>query len=301
MQNVTYENNPTPIFNPNEAARRYFSKNKDKKRKVDSGILNIVLTVFCFTDEDELAKILRSEEKVYIDMLSISASLIKEMEFKGTPEETIDTKIESEFEILHNKNWIVYRPCSNSGLFLVERSINPYTILIISRLTSNRKKLYIGLFNLFRNGNNNEQEEELVASSSSLNIRSTSEINNEQEVIASSSSYNPALFEQLDYNNYELFENTNDDILNETSPIFSDANIFKNLLNFLRMQKKFQKKSQQFDDPNKDIFCWIQKCDNKTLLDIPEIKLVNEVGIDSGGIIHDVLQNFWNILLARTA
>ena len=48
------------------------------------------------------------------------------------------------------------------------------------------------------------------------------------------------------------------------------------------MQEKISEKISTIvitnsDDPSKDIFCWIQKCDNKTLLDIPEIKLVNEV------------------------
>ncbi|RHZ77780.1 hypothetical protein Glove_173g30 [Diversispora epigaea] len=203
-----------------------------------------------------------------------------------------------------------------------------YSIYHTVQIAGARKKLYIGLLN------NNEQEEleasssshnvtsTIIASSFSYNVTHTFEFNN--ELVSSSSSHNTASFEsqQSDINNYELFHESDDNFENTTLEfeninaendnnmiIFDEpslkssdtTDIFKNIRKFLRTQENISEKIttitfNKSDDPSIEIFNWIQKCQNETLLDIPEIKLINEVGIDAGGIIHDVLQNFWNIL-----
>ncbi|RHZ86521.1 hypothetical protein Glove_50g10 [Diversispora epigaea] len=158
-------NDVAPIFNPSEATGRYFSRNTNTRRRRFNDITNFTVTVFCLTgvDSNEVIKIPRSGGTKYRKM--IEDSCIKEITFAGTNLELIDTKIESEFAILRNKNWIVYRP-SGSDLFPIERINNPYTHPTIKRIAGSRKKLYIGLLN------NNEQEE-LETSSSSHNVTST--------------------------------------------------------------------------------------------------------------------------------
>ncbi|CAG8566976.1 11387_t:CDS:2, partial [Diversispora eburnea] len=177
---------------------------------------------------------------------------IREVTFIGTNTDVrlVDTKIESEFTILRNKNWIIYRP-----------------------------------------------KEELVVSSSSYNIT-------EQHEESSSSSYNRTRFElqhegssslhnrtrfesqQLDNDNYELFNEFNNNFeLNEFKN-FNDDHLTISPSNF---QSKFSNMTDIF----KNIRKFLREQENITEK-VTTIVLAKSV--DVGRIIHDVLQNFWNLL-----
>ncbi|RHZ77779.1 hypothetical protein Glove_173g31 [Diversispora epigaea] len=117
-----------PIFNPTEATGSYFSRTTNTRgrgKRRFNDILNFTATVFCFTEAGESLKIPKSKGPKHGEM--VLDGYIKEITFMETNLELIDTKIESEFEILRNKNWIAYRP-SGLNLFPVKRN---YTIPII--------------------------------------------------------------------------------------------------------------------------------------------------------------------------
>ncbi|RHZ82391.1 hypothetical protein Glove_109g44 [Diversispora epigaea] len=272
------------IFNPTEATGRYFSRTtntRERGRRRFNDILNFTATVFCFTKAGESLKIPKSVGPKYEEM--VLGGYIKEITFTGSNLELLNKIIQSSLSY------------------------------------SSRKKLYIGLLNNNEASSSSHNITNTIVASSSLY---TFEFNN--KLVSSSSLHNTASFEsqQSDINNHELFHESDDNFENTTlefeninaennnnfiifnEPSLKSSNttdIFKNIQKFLRTQENISEKIttitfNKSDDPSIEIFNWIQKCQNETLLDIPEIKLINEVDIDASGIIHDILQNFWNIL-----
>ncbi|CAG8582140.1 2224_t:CDS:2 [Diversispora eburnea] len=171
-----------------------------------------------------------------------------------------------EFPILENRNWIIYR-VGGAQLFLVNRNDGSYIIPVAIRNIN------------FESTPNFESylESNFVVNSFLTNHIVTS---NEQK--------------QKSKENYDNTLSITNIIFKKTTNI---KEIFKNFRRILQDENNIEEETilivlNNSDNLTIDIFNWIQKCDNITLLNKPKIRLMNKFGIDTGELIYDIMQIF---------